>query len=228
MRWSKVRPGGGVDGLAAELGLEDEGLDPPLGVDAAEDPAGDDRDDQSGADVDGGDLPAEQAEQHADGDLVDHRAGDEEAHRDAERDAGGDEADERRHGAARAERGDDAEPGGHDVADALALAAEQGAGPLDAHVGAQHGDDEDDPDQQQGDLRGVVEEEVDRLGEAVGGVQPERAVEEPVPEVLVQRVQPDPRDSRADEGEDLAAAGGRDAIDDLGHERLPAGYSMNV
>lgn len=62
---------------------EDEGLDPALGIDAADDPAGHDRDEQSCADVDGGDLPAEEAEQHADGDLVRHRTGDEEAHRDA-------------------------------------------------------------------------------------------------------------------------------------------------
>jgi hypothetical protein len=49
----------------------------------------------------------------------------------------------------------------HHVADSLTLPAEQRPGALNAHEGAQHGDQEDDPDQQQGDLDGVVEEEVD-------------------------------------------------------------------
>jgi hypothetical protein len=51
--------------------------------------------------------------------------------------------------------------GGHHVADTLALATQKGTGALDAHERAQHGDQEDDPDQQQGDLDSVVEEEVD-------------------------------------------------------------------
>jgi len=72
----------------------------------------------------------------------------------------GDEPDERRDGAARAERGDDPESGGHDVADALTLAAEQRPGALDAHERAQHRDGKDDPDQQEGDLDRVLEEEV--------------------------------------------------------------------
>ena len=47
-----------------------------------------------------------------------------------------------------------------------------GAGALDAHVGAQHRNDEDDPGQQQGDLDRVAEEEVDRLGQPGGRAIP--------------------------------------------------------
>ena len=146
------QPGGGVDDLPSELGLEHERLDVAFEPEPAEHPAGDDRDHQTGADVEGGDLDPEQAQQQTDRDLVDQRAGDQEAHRHPERDAGRDEADERRHRAAGAERGDHAEARGHDVADTLTSTAQQRPGALDAHVGAQDRDHEDDAGEQQRDL----------------------------------------------------------------------------
>lgn len=61
-------------------------------------------------------------------------------------------------------------------------------------------------DQQQRDLRGVVQEEVDRLGDAVRGVHAQRPVQQPVPQMLVEDVQPHPRERRAHERDDLATA----------------------
>src|SRR6478609_992591 len=206
---------GGVDRLAAELGLEDERFDPFLDAEPTEDPAGDDRDDQAGADVDGGDLPAEEAEQQADGDLVDHRAGDQEAQGDPDRDPGGDEPDEGGDGAAGAKRGDDAEPGGQHVADALTFAAEQGPGAFDAHVGAQHRHHEDDQHEQQGDLDGVVEEEVQGLGEPVVRHHPEPVVQQDVPEPAVDPIHRDPGSGGTDQGEQLATAGGGKSFGDV-------------
>ena len=184
----------------------------------AQDPPGDDRDDQAGADVDGGDLPAEQAEQHADGDLVDHRAGDQEAQRDPDRHAGGDEPDERRDGAAGAERGDHPEPGGHHVADAFAFAAEQGAGAFDAHVGPQHRDDEDDRDQQQRDLDRVVHEEVQRCRSAghpasiPNPLYSNASHSQPFTQYTVTQAA-----GRGRQGEDLTAVGGGDPFGDAHH-----------
>ena len=134
--------------------------------------------------------------------------GDEEAQRHADRHARSHEADERRHGGAGAERRDDAEAGGHDVAEPLALAAEERTRALDAHVGPQNGDQEDDEDEQQRDLHGVVEEEVDRLGHARGRVEPEGAVEQPVPQVLVELEQRQPDQGGGGEGQASSAPGG--------------------
>src|SRR5664279_5667113 len=194
--------GGGVDDLPAERGFEHERFDPFLHAEPAEDPAGDDRDDQSRADVDGGDLPAQQAEQHADGDLVHHRAGDQEAQRDPDRHPGGGEPDERRDGAAGAERGDHPEAGGHHIADTFPFATEQGAGPFDAHVRPQHGDDEDDRDQQQRDLDRVVHEEVHGAGRPGIRVHPEPVVQHRIPQPTIHPVDRDPARRRGGQGED--------------------------
>ena len=59
-----------------------------------------------------------------------------------------------------------------DVADALAPAAQQRPGALDAHERAQHGDDEDDPGEQQDDLDRVVDEEVHARAQPRVRVQP--------------------------------------------------------
>ena len=94
-------------------------LDVAVHAQASDHPAGDDGDEQAGDEVEGGDLPAEQPVEQHQGDLVDHRRGDQEREGDAERDAGLDEADEQRHRRAAAERRDDAEAGGHHVAGGL-------------------------------------------------------------------------------------------------------------
>ena len=59
--------------------------------------------------VDGGHPPAEEPEQQHQGHFVDHWRRDQEGERHAQRHAGGDEADEERHGRAGAERRDHAE-----------------------------------------------------------------------------------------------------------------------
>ena len=146
-------------------------------MEAAEDEAGDDREREPGDDVEGRDPVAEEAVEEHDRDLVHERARDQERERHAERHPGRDEADEGRHGAAGAERRRDPERGGGDVADALALAAEQLPGPLQRDEAAQDAHDEDDPDQQQQDLGRVVEEEVERLDPARIGGQPQNRVQ---------------------------------------------------
>ena len=169
-------------GPACGGGLEDERLDAALEAHPAEHRAGDDRDQQAGADVERGDREAEQAVEQDDRDLVHHRARDQERQGHAERDTGGDEADEGGDGAAGAERRHDAEPGGGDVAEPFALAAEQRAGAFDREEAAQDADGEDDPDQQQQDLGRVVEEEVQRVRPARVLRKREDVVEQPVPE----------------------------------------------
>ena len=101
------------------------GFQPVLQTQAADDPAGDDRDAKAEAEIGQRHPPADQAEQQAERHLVHHRRGDQEGEGDAKRHAGGDEADEQRHGGAGAERRDDAERRGQHIADTLAPAGQQ-------------------------------------------------------------------------------------------------------
>ena len=82
--------------------------------------------------------------------------------------------------------------GGHHVADALPAPTEQSAGAFDAHVGPQDGDHEDDPRQQQADLDGVVEEEVQGRGQPVLRRHAEHVVEHDVPHTTVDPVRREP------------------------------------
>ena len=150
---------------ATRLDLPDVGLDVALEVEAADDQAGHDRDDEAGDHVGEGDAGTEQAPQQHDRDLVDHRRGDEEGERDAERDAGLDEADEQRHRRAGAERRDDAEAGGGHRARQDAAAGERRPDALGRHERAQERDERDDPGQEQQDLGHVVQEEGDGIAE---------------------------------------------------------------
>ena len=136
-------------------------LDVALHLEATDDPAGDHGDEEPRDEVQRGDLPAEQAVEQHQRDLVDHRRGDQEREGDAERDAGLDEADEQRHGRAAAERRDDAEAGGHHVAGRLAPAVQQGPRALRAEERAHDADAEDDDGEQQQHLDGVVDEELE-------------------------------------------------------------------
>ena len=76
------------------------------------------------AQVDHRHLPAEQAEQQHQRDLVDHRRGDQEREGHAQRHARRHKADEQRHRRAGAERRDDAQAGRQHIADAFPLAGE--------------------------------------------------------------------------------------------------------
>ena len=107
-----------VEGHRAAAGsdLENPRLDPALDAHAAEDQAADDRNGEAGAHVKERDLRTEEAPQEHDGNLIDHRAADQEGKRDAKRDAGLNEANEKRYGGATAERCHDAKPGGRDRA----------------------------------------------------------------------------------------------------------------
>jgi two-component system nitrogen regulation response regulator NtrX len=86
----------------------DEIGDVPLEVQSADRPAGQNGNDDAGACIDGGHLPAEQADEQDDRHLVHHRRRDEERERDAQRYARLHEPDEQRHGGAGAERRDNA------------------------------------------------------------------------------------------------------------------------
>ncbi len=147
-------------------------------------------------DVQRRDLPAEEAVEQHQRDLVDHRRRDQEREGDAQRDARLDEADEQRHGRAAAERRDDAEARGHHVACRLAPAVQQGARPLRAEERAHEADAEDDDREQHEHLHGVVDEELER-GREAARAQVEHVVEQPrrdrQPEVVDER----PRDHPA-------------------------------
>ena len=195
-----------IDRFAVEARLEHERLDPLLEAEPAEHVPGDDRDGRATHDVQHGDLPPEQPEQHHDGDLVDEWAGDQEAHRHAEGNPRGDESDERGHRRARAERCDDAQAGCHDVADALAASAQQSPCAFDRHEAPRDGDDEDHAGEQQRDLGGVVEKEVDGATQAGVGIEPGDVVDDPVPPPQVHPVGDDPEHGSA--GEQQRSAGG--------------------
>ena len=102
----RVRPGVPDAVLPGQLDLDrraaralerpDVVLDVALHVELADDQPADDRDQQAGRHVHERDPGPEQAPQQDEGDLVDHRAADEEGEHDPERDAGLDEADEER------------------------------------------------------------------------------------------------------------------------------------
>ena len=82
----------------------------------ADHPAGNDSNRKAKAEVEGGDLPAEEPEQQRERDLVDHRRRDQERERNAKRHTRLHEPDEQRHCRARAERCNDAERGRQDIA----------------------------------------------------------------------------------------------------------------
>ena len=147
----------------------------------ADDPAGDDGDGEAEAEIGQRHLPADQREQQAERHLVDHRRGDQEREGDAERHAGGDEADEQRHGRAGAERRDDAERRRQHVADAFAPAGEQRPGLLRREEAAHDAHGEHDERQQHQHLRRVVDEEADRLAEMAPAVDRQRG-DDPVRE----------------------------------------------
>jgi hypothetical protein len=67
------------------------------------------------------------------------------------------------------------------VPDPFAPTTEKRTGPLDRHERAQHRDREDDPRQQQRDLRAVIDEEPQRLAQAGVHIQPEHTAQNPIP-----------------------------------------------
>src|SRR5450759_4639602 len=98
-------------GAAPGPDREDPGPDPLFEGQAPEDEPAHDGDREPGPHVEERDPGPEQAPEQDEGDLVDHRAADEEREGHAERDPGLHEANEERHRGARAERRDDPECG---------------------------------------------------------------------------------------------------------------------
>ncbi len=96
--------------------LQHPGFQPMLQSQTADDPARGDRDAEAETEIGQCHLPADQPEQQAECHLVHHRGGNQEREGDAKRHAGGNEADEQRHGRAGAERRDDAERCGEHIA----------------------------------------------------------------------------------------------------------------
>ncbi len=120
----------------------------------------DDGDEEAGPRVKGRHLPAKEPEKEDEGDLVDHRRRDEEGERDAQGDAGGDEADKERDGRAGAERRDDAEERREDVAGRLTPAGQHAPGALGREERADDADAENDDGEQEQDLGGLENEEL--------------------------------------------------------------------
>ena len=157
-----VGPGQALGGVQLPDGdLVDERLNVPLQPQPSDHPAGDDRYRQPESDVERRRLPAEEAEEEHDGDLVHHRRRDEEGERHAQRHARLDEADEQRHRRAGAERRHDAESRRRDVADTFPAAAQKPARALRREERPDDAHQEDDAREEEQDLRGIVEEEVD-------------------------------------------------------------------
>ncbi len=134
-------------------------LQPAFEMQAADDPAGDDGDGHAENEIDQRHLPADQREQQAERDLVDHRRRDQEGKGHAERHAGRYEADEQRHGRAGAEGREDAERRRRDIAEALAPPGQHGAGAFGRKEAAHDAHAEDDQRQQHQHFRRVEDEE---------------------------------------------------------------------
>ena len=101
---------------SCSLALVDKFLDFVFKMEATDDDTGDDRDDQTGYDVDERDLPAEHRKQHCRRNFVDERRCDQEREGDAERYTGFNEPDEERDCRTGTERRGDTEEGGYDIA----------------------------------------------------------------------------------------------------------------
>ena len=145
-----------------------------LHLQPADDPASHDRHGQAEAEVERCNPPTEEAEQQRERHLVDHRCGDEERKRHAERHSRLDESDEERHRRARAERRDHAETRRHHIGGSLGAAGEEGSRALGGEVGIHHPHHEDDAGEQQQDLGSVVEEELQRSAQVTGAIHGER------------------------------------------------------
>ena len=185
-----------LGGRALGLDLVDPGLDETLELQAADHPAGRDGDDEPGRNIEEGGLPAEQSEEEDDGDLVDHRRGDQERERHTEGDAGFDEAQEKGDGRARTERRHDPQGAGHDVAGEEGLALEEPPGPLGREIGPDDADREDDQDEKHEDLGDLEKKEAQRLREAGSGGHLQEPENDQVREFLQMQVQNDPGGNR--------------------------------
>src|SRR5581483_3530025 len=97
--------------------------------------------------------------------LVHHRRGDEKRERHAERNAGGDEADEQRHGGTGAERRSDAEERGEHVARRFAPSGEKLPRAFRREEASEQPDDENDGGEEKQDPRHLEEKELDRRPE---------------------------------------------------------------
>jgi hypothetical protein len=134
----------------------------PFELHASDRPAGPDRDEKSRAEVEGCHLPAEQAKEEDERDLVDHGRGDQERERHPQRHPRSDEPDEERHRRARAERRRNAEERREHVAGCFTLSGEELPRALRREVAPQHPNDEDDAGEEQEDFRHLEDEKLDR------------------------------------------------------------------
>ena len=91
---------------------------------------------KAGPHIDQGDLPAEEAPEKHDRNLVHHRRGNEEGECYAERNACFDEPDKERDRRTGAERRDDAEEGGENITDKLPFMGQNAFGPLRGEIGS--------------------------------------------------------------------------------------------
>jgi hypothetical protein len=116
--------------------------------------------------------PAQDADQDRGGDLVDHRARDQEGEGHSQRDARLDEADEERHRGAGAEGRHRTEGDGHPARLPVRPVAHEGTHPLRREERAQQTHHIDDENQEQEDLGHVHHEELQGRPEMGLGAQP--------------------------------------------------------
>lgn len=142
-------------------------------VQALDDGASSHGDDEAHHRVDEGDVRTEDAHDKDDGCDVHHGRGDEERERHPKRKPSARERDEQRDGRARAERRDRPEERSHDVSPDAFEPPEDALAALGREVALDVADDEDHHAEQDDDLDGVVDEEVERASPLGVDVQTE-------------------------------------------------------
>ncbi len=145
----------------------------------SDDPAGNDGDGQSHAQVNRRYLPAEQPEQQHQRHFVDHRRGNQKGKRHAQRHAGGDKADEQRHRRAGTKRRHDAEQRRQHVAGGFASAGENPPRPFRREKRPHNADAEHDQREQHQHLGRFKHKELNRRAQVRSFRQSEYRVGKP-------------------------------------------------
>ncbi len=193
--------------------VEDEGLDPSLQPQARQQQADGKGHHRASETPQRRDPPAEGAAHQDDSRLADQGTCHEECQRDGERHAGGSQADEDRDRAAGAERGHRPENDCEHQAGHQAPSGEEPADPLRGDLGVDQPDDEDQPHEEQPDLHGVVQEEVDRPRQPLLQVHVEHRGEEGRPHPFIQPPGDRPQHTRCGQDRPRAAGGHPPALE---------------
>ena len=177
-----------------------------LHIEAADDYAAGDGNDQSGSHVEQGDAPAEHGPKQRQGDLIHHGSRDEKGEGDAHGNARFHKADKQRHRRTGTERRHHPQRPRQSMAEELPLAGQDGPGALGGEKGTYNAYGPDDQEQQHEDLGDIQEEEGDGFAQMGALGDPEGVVGDPTGEGVqsaVNRIPGNERQSQEDQLEDL-------------------------